>query len=210
LQNTNVIGNASDWPELLFSLPLDDLTIGASYNVNYKVYSYTGATTINSYSLALVAGGSLIPPSNFKRLNTHKTKNVKYNQDDLSSTTNLNLLTGQLLNFDDYLSFTCQSSNFLSIINLISDLNNFTCNPDCPIISGVTYSMYSGVSNNKGYCNYKCSSAINCPYTNADLQNLKTKFSCSSSSYIKAFYTCPSVINDDKCKITDEFRCALL
>lgn len=116
MHNPNVIGNGLDWPELLFSIPLDNLTIGSSYNINYNVFSYTGATISNTYSLSLITGGSLYTPSNFKRLNTLKTKNTKYNQADLSSSMNLNLLTGQMLNFDDNLSFTCQNSFFLSKI----------------------------------------------------------------------------------------------
>jgi len=107
-----VITNTSDWPELLFALEFDKLSIGASYTLPYYIYSYSGSKSTNSATLTPNSSFSLNYPYSFKRLNTYSTANQYYTSSD-QTTGALSTGSDSLYSFDANNAFTCNTNFFL-------------------------------------------------------------------------------------------------
>jgi hypothetical protein len=178
-----IVTSAADWPELLYYLGFDSFTFGGSYTITS--YSCVLPTALTSITTTLTPTGTpdLDAPNNFKRLDLISTKNKYYSTADLVTQSSITVGGNQFMNFDNSKALTCNTNFWL-------ELTTFTCNSSCTNPSSMT--MYPGVSDTKGYCNYSCTASMSCPNTSTQMATLWNNFSCSGAGISNVYYNCVS------------------
>lgn len=170
------------FPQLLFSLPLDDLSmdgITLTGTTSLYDYSYQTATVLSKTSITLTfISNSLKPPKNFKRIK-FLAPNKKYTNVDLSTTATLTLSALQYYNFDDSKAYSC-NTGFI-------DISAFTCAASCP--TGYTRLPQVKYYRSSELCNYQCPTGATCPSTSATIGNINANFACPATQYT-LFYQC--------------------
>lgn len=176
-----IVTSAAEWPELLYYMGFDTFTFGGSFTLTS--YSCVLPTALTSITTTLTPTGTpnLDAPNNFKRLDLISVKNKFYSSSDLNTLGNITVGGNQFMNFDNSKALTCNSNYWL-------ELTTFTCNSSCTNPSSMT--MYPGVSDTKGYCNFSCSASMSCPNTSTGMATLWNNFSCSGAGISNVYYNC--------------------
>ena len=186
-------------PEVMFIIPFDEL-IRNDNKYDIKCYSYSGSILENRITLTpyyYEKNYTLYPSKLFRRLNLLE-RNKKYISHDLVKTGDVLRDNNTLIASYDYSPITCIDKYFLSYNNNeIKGINYFgdgiiytgKCTFDCDKY----YSSMRGLSENKGFCNYKCydnsTRGPKCLSNNHDLLNLRSNFECNSG-YFEIFNNC--------------------
>jgi hypothetical protein len=181
--NIHKVTDLKEYPQLLYSLPLDDLVMNGSnltgqttlYDFSYQSGSYvkTSSITLTYNSLGFK------PPKNFRRIKFLAPTNGKYGNTDLK--TPLTALTCTALKcFDDSKAFTCNVNNLLNISTL-------ACAAACP-------ANYMRLPQNKNYvssemCNYNCPTGTSTCPTGLTI----TTFACTPATYYTVYYQCLAI-----------------
>lgn len=182
--NLHKLDSMDKFPQLLFSLPLDDLSQDGTPPVKiatttfYDFSNQSGSNKKTSTITLIFSGTTLRPPRNFKRIK-FLDPGLKYSNADLSSTTAITCTTDNNC-WEDNKAFFCKSGTHLNI-------STFACASSCP--AGFTRLPQLKTTLSSSICNYPCPTGGTCPSTNTQLTNLNVNFSCSAS-YFKAFYQC--------------------
>jgi hypothetical protein len=183
--NLHKLSSMDDFPQFLFSLPLDDLSqdgtppIKTGTTTFYDFSNQDGSTKKTSTVTLVFSGTSLRPPRNFKRIK-FLNPNLKYSNVDLSTTSSITCGSNRKYCWDDNKAFSCNTGYHLNIAT-------FACATSCP--AGFTRLPQLKNSLSSSYCNYSCPTGGTCPSTNSQLISLNSNFSCTAS-YYRAFYQC--------------------
>ena len=147
----------TNFQEILFQLPLDELIISPSFKIYGTQYDYASdsedvekSTIPITLELSHSDRADFKAPLNFYRLLLNQP-NKKYSQIDLSQTTSLlptSPNTRELYYYDDNKILKC-AYNY-------SYTENYSPSPICDSECKNGYIIYPGVSKKTGYCNYKC------------------------------------------------------
>ena len=209
------IKNPSDFPAVLFILPLDDVKEINLFDTAVKAYIPDDSSNTVPFKEAVFTKSSLTgfrPHPNFKPLKTYKTANVKYANSELTQLRELLTSKGAKYSFDDTKAFVCEDGYFLGIyltlLFILLDVNTLTCNTNCPPNFTVVPGSGHGLNSVRtGVCSLPCSnlqypynSNTNCPSDQADIANLaEFYFSKCPADMIYFNYKCYIKENSELC-----------
>ena len=179
------ITSTSELPELLISIPFDNLL---KNSLGYYITIYSFKSTKREINIQLTLNNNkkidFAPPRTFKRLNLLTEPNVKYISPDFINKQNLNKdLYTDLYLYDDNKPFSCNNDYYLNLKE-----NYYKCESQCAMNS---YSNLFGLSTEKGFCNYDCTNFVHskCLFSISSLRNIISEFDCNYG-YTNIFYKC--------------------
>ena len=181
-----IFSSSFELPEVMFVIPFDEM-IKNDDKYDIKCYSYDGSIIQSSFTITPCYDAehyTLYAPKNFRPLNLLE-RNEKFATPDLVIKTQVARDPNTLIASYDNVPLTCIDNYFLTYEHPegYDDTSYIgSCNLDCT----ENYSMLRGLSENKGFCNWKCSisaSAPICLSNNYDLLNLKSSFKCKTGYY---------------------------
>lgn len=159
-----------DYPELLFALPFDDFNFQIPYSVPIYDFDYLTLTKSTLLLTSSLGSPTFRAPENFVRLDLlslNGTSLQKYTNTSLVATTNMTNGGNTLYSYEDNVGFAC-NNNFL--LNYLEGSPN-TCVNQCLN----SYMMHAGTFyNQKGRCNYKCTTGMTCNTNVAQLTTLSS------------------------------------
>ena len=168
--------STSDFPELLYILPLNELIIsGNSYSIKGNDILRKKIDTISIY-LQNESFNGYAPP-NFKHLYllTQNTYYTNINNDPLKNETFR--LSNSIINYYDDKPLKCSSSYYMN--------QNKICTKTCEYDS-LNYTFYPGF-NDRNFCDYFCTSSMNC---NLNILSYTNDFCINSNDIYNLYYKC--------------------
>ena len=149
----------ADFYEILYQIPFNKLYYGTNFKI--KGYKYKGEEEDIKLTYSPDKVEDYSPALNFKHLNLPKP-NTAYKEIDVVKTevVSLQKQTGQKFVYDDNLPLCC---------NEYLDYTQNICTDTCTRYEKLPY---EGVSDVSGYCDYDCSSSMNCDHDHLDYENL--------------------------------------
>ena len=170
-------------PEILFSLPFDNLSKG-SYTYTTKAFTYITNKEVTVSLTPTTSNPDFNPPKSFQRLNLLTKPNIRYSSSDLFEEETIPVDEGKLFVDEGGNPFSCLDSLYLN-----TEAQDNICQERCPD----SLLSIAGVSYNKGICYVPCngSDPFKC--------EPKTEFSfLCEENYFKMFYTClPNTQDND-------------
>ena len=192
--NLHKFSSYKEFPQLLFSIPFDEVISTSSKTYKFKTYNFFD-DSINETNTLTTKEDNLQPPRNFYRLNLLEPNNSQYSSCDLDEqTTNIQCFSNEYKCFDDNLYYVCKKNVdkpiYLNPINL-------TCQNGCPY----NYMIYprDNEYNQSQICNKECDSNTNqCASSDNNYYNISEGFICGNG-YFNLYYKCYDIqdsIND--------------
>ena len=176
--NIHTITSMEDFPQLLFSVPFDNVSFDTK---NFTVYDFStlDGSLINTNTYNLTAStNNFKPKRNFYRLNLLPF-NTDYTDTELKTTAAIPCSAPRSHCSSSQVPFNCIADNYL-------DITALTCANNCP--SGYMRLPTAYLYKRREYCVMQCSVGANCASSNAFYKDI-TVFNCDTGA-VTFSYNC--------------------
>ena len=193
--NVHKIGSPIEFPQLLYSIPFDDVKgVGKSYSfTSYSFYKridnnniVRSLNVLTRYNNSMsVVGADLMPPRNFYRLNL---RDINTQAKDCEYFTTIGIQCGDNRSkcFDNNLAYACSNTGTADDPYYL-DISTLSCNQKCP--NGFHHPPDDTDFKQSLYCSKKCDSGLQiCPWANEYYTDITT-FTCPNG-FFDLYYKC--------------------
>ena len=197
--------NYDEFPQLLYSIPLDDVYESSSEEFTFNSYNYYNkeSNRINKEKMYLILNKKKYvletllsseeiffhPKKTFQRLNLLEVNNQNKNCDS-QSTELINCNTGEIC-FGEYKPYICNDTSYYYL-----DITNIKCQDYCE--NGYMIPPRYNIYDKRQYCSSKCPEGNNCPSQTLFYTSPSIYFKCNNG-FFNMYYKCYSeneVINE--------------
>ena len=196
--NVHKITKPSDFPQLLYSIPFDEVISKGNGEYTFTTYNFykreiNGAFNIydeiiiEKENVLTLQTKDLMPPRNFYRLNLlpfnkqYPTCEYYQNPIDIDCEKNTSLHMNKC--FEDQKPYVCEEADPPYYL----DVNNLKCNTECP--KGFYHPPHDTTYQKRNYCSAECDESTQiCPWSKEHYTNIQY-FTCPSG-FFDLYYKC--------------------